>query len=286
MSTEKHLQLLMDGELEAAEKERIKDIPDYLYKFYALSSSGYGRNDIRRLKTLGKGNLWLNSLLEYNDPFEGLGIYFDIDKFSVLGIQCSYVEEVEKNLVNMFGTSSFTEEINNISMWAYYANNHKGFCVKFRIKNKKCFYKIHYMDKRIPICNTILKAAEQARKVGTKAIEDGYYSVEHVFLLNKYTTKHESWKNEKEYRLITMDLNEKTGAEIPFLDIGIEPVGIYTGLNCDEKYIEKLNRISKRLKCSEELKTAKIKKNDDRFMFFEGEKEREIIEKIKKLRNK
>ena len=153
-----YLELLDKGKLEAAEAVRLKSIPDYLYKFYPLSSFGYGQNDLRTFRTLSSGSIWLSSLQKYNDPFEGIGMYFDSNKLKEMGISLEIVQEMEDKFTSQLATSSFTTELNNIAMWAYYANDHKGFCIRYRIINKKVFYKMHYLEKRIPLYQILLKA--------------------------------------------------------------------------------------------------------------------------------
>jgi len=42
-------------------------------------------------------------------------------------------------------------------MWAHYANNHKGFCVEYRITNPKHLYPISYEAERVAIASSITK---------------------------------------------------------------------------------------------------------------------------------
>ena len=44
----------------------------------------------------------------------------------------------------------FTQNPNDMPMWAHYANEHKGFCVEYEIDDPSKLYPVFYTDKRLP----------------------------------------------------------------------------------------------------------------------------------------
>ena len=47
--------------------------------------------------------------------------------------------------------------MNNLPMWAHYANNHAGYCVQYKVDKKENVHRAMYLSKRYPIVNTIKK---------------------------------------------------------------------------------------------------------------------------------
>lgn len=73
---------------------------------------------------------------------------------------------------------------------------------------------------------------------------------EQLLIYEKYLTKHVSWSNEKEYRImLATEANEKYGKLVKCESVGLKPVKIYAGLECTEQNIKRLNRISLKLGC-------------------------------------
>ena len=46
-------------------------------------------------------------------------------------------------------TICFTQNPNDMPMWAHYANEHQGFCVEYEIINNSNFYPVIYVDNRL-----------------------------------------------------------------------------------------------------------------------------------------
>ena len=60
--------------------------------------------------------------------------------------------------------------------------------------------------------------------------------------------KGESWKHEKEYRLLYITDEFKNGGEVPFSELNIKPVNIYVGLKCSKNNKYKLQKIANEMK--------------------------------------
>lgn len=120
--------------------------PIYLYKYYGLSDYN--------MDALEKFYLYASSHLELNDPFDSMNNFvwtknapmeYLLQFYSKLGHS---EDEIRGNpehfrnklqldfalwISNSFGILSLTNNPINTQMWAYYASNHHGFAVKFRL---------------------------------------------------------------------------------------------------------------------------------------------------------
>lgn len=62
------------------------------------------------------------------------------------------------------GTCFTTNGVQSMPMWAHYANNHKGFCVSYNVKEdlelRSSIFPIQYTDERLDVTSLIRKHAE------------------------------------------------------------------------------------------------------------------------------
>lgn len=93
-------------------------------------------------------------------------------------------------------------------MWVYYANNHSGFCVEYVIdrKLKKFMYPVSYDDTRVPgnsIVGNIINQTFDLIKEGNGEddMSGELNALNHIAYLS-LTSKHKSWKHEKEIRAL------------------------------------------------------------------------------------
>lgn len=228
-----YMNLISEGKLDEATEFRRKIMPQYIYKFYPLySKTGRGKIDIRTFDTLGNNCIWCSKIEYFNDPYEGIGHYYGFDK------------DVETRLAGFLRIASFADDAaQNISMWAYYANNHKGFCVKYEVVEDRYLYDVTYIEQR----KSQAKLWNDAIIKTSKGLPT---EKEQLLIYEKYLTKHVSWSNEKEYRImLATEANEKYGKLVKCESVGLKPVKIYAGLECTEQNIKRLNRISLKLGC-------------------------------------
>ena len=127
-------------------------------------------------------------------------------------------------------------------MWAYYTNNHKGFCVEYEVIKKNCIHEVLYEPERIKVASLIIECIK-AIKSGQKEKADLYAK---IFLQNLFI-KAKSWEHEKEYRIVyQIDKNSK-GMNVPVYKLGMRTSRIVACINCSEDNKKKLNEISKSL---------------------------------------
>lgn len=129
--------------------------------------------------------------------------------------------------------------VQSMPMWAHYANNHKGFCVAYDVKDsmdlKSCLFPVQYTNQRLDISSEMVR---QVQKL-VKSIDETHQKGNLVTMLEDktliylpqllYNIKHSSWSYEKEYRCIIAS----TAKGMPFIDA--KPKAIYIGRDCSDK---------------------------------------------------
>jgi len=180
-----------------------KNTPRYLYKYHRLN--------VYLFEMLTSHELYLATREELNDPFD-LSISLDakayrnfyIEKYpfalndkkslemTVSNLEYFYLKDkdyyreklidvIPKKILDLRATC-FTEAGNNPLMWAHYANNHFGVCIKFDLTKdenlKNAIKPVKYL-KRVP-------------KIKTEADFE-----KRLFI------KEQSWNTEKEWRIIS-----------------------------------------------------------------------------------
>lgn len=191
-----------------------------LFKYISLNDDINLNNS--KLSALAKNKAWLSTFAALNDPFEAKATYFNREQLhnitgasdlvlNLMGVLINYLND--KYVVYSLTGSSY----DCMPMWAHYANNHRGFCVKYEIDSS--FYdmpdvmcdmkKVDYFASRksiTPYIEEILhfyedmkssKFAEPSKEVQGK-ITDALIEAQN----RNYFTKHISWSYENEYRLI------------------------------------------------------------------------------------
>ena len=110
---------------------------------------------------------------------------------------------------------SMTEDYDSDTMWAYYANSNKGFCIEYdykkallqslEIKQKLCsIYRVVYKEEPEPfsfmrIFDYVARGAEDQEEYKRIAFD----------FLTKMLTKKDGWKHEKEWRILLPNIDNK-----------------------------------------------------------------------------
>ncbi len=110
---------------------------------------------------------------------------------------------------------SMSEDYDSNSMWAYYANNNRGFCIEYDFQKTRALpseakrklislYRVEYQEKQedysfIPLMEYYLGAKQDIQKIQSETYN----------MLTKLITKKIDWKHEKEWRLFLSNTENK-----------------------------------------------------------------------------
>ncbi|MGL5436760.1 MAG: DUF2971 domain-containing protein [Lachnospiraceae bacterium] len=237
----RYISLHQEGKFQEAVDYKCTEIPTTLYKYVGLDDDK--RSNELKLNYLEQGKISLSSFGNFNDPFEGKFFRFDKNMLAEKGWNIDRIKQYYESVVRNFKYSCLSgvgEQ--NMPMWAYYANNHSGFCVEYQLidKQKKYIYPVTYEPERMP-ANTIITnllhelfTLKRLGKTHKEISDEGNVYLQLLFL--SLAAKHKSWEHEKEYRIIS-----------PFEDFPAYPSKIYIGMNCKEEYKDRLIQIGQKL---------------------------------------
>lgn len=183
---------------------------------YRYSAADY--NNIRGLETQ---TLFLTPIGKTNDVFEGLSCEID-----------DYVIDKIDELSDIAFVKSFSENKNNLLMWAHYADKYSGMCVEYDFNKLSnailChLYPIHYSNKRLK--NRWLDQAINEHKDLKKMNQDNNCPNDCDFIkdiMSLFLVKSKAWEYESEWRFIATyphlhNEAENVGDELEnFYDIG------------------------------------------------------------------
>jgi hypothetical protein len=200
------------------------------------------------LKNLEHCQIWCNHYQAFNDPFEcwcivNSGIpdpnvdedrFFKVikvwgfdkqDKELALEDYYEYLQHFEedeidvKYMVNSARISCFSQEQENLLMWAHYANGLRGFCIEFDFKNamdNAHIIPVQYLKKppvletiTYPLANDIYWHSEEEHSEEAR----GYMKDFHMKMLG---SKPIEWNYEKESRLIFHSQTKGTAGEVSY----------------------------------------------------------------------
>lgn len=201
--------MFVEKDLEAGLELYVREQPDTIFRYRQGNE-----NDINALKN---NQIWLSNMKCVNDKFEGqlevsyenMNLNFEFLK----DILKEKVNEIIEEIVSTFYIACFCESVVKDTMWSYYADNHKGFCVEYYLNSfeiPQFVFPVIYKDtKRIDVDNI-----DQS---------DMYLSI---------LTKYSDWSKEDEWRIILPYYDEKTGGKVIKEPT---PKAIYMGVDIEEK---------------------------------------------------
>lgn len=212
--------------------------------------------------------MFLPKIKDLNDPFE-IQLFYDIEK-----IKNAFTFKNRKIIKKVVGNETFEaeyippinskniDELNNIlydmneniknktsvvclserndinPLWAHYADNHKGICIEYDLKNcnnnflKTLCLPIDYVEKR-----------DNTRDLKSIIIDEDYENS--LFILKTAITKSKDWEYEQEWRIIFLESfpNYTDFYSDKHYIKFIKPKSIYLGLDIDDKIEKKIKDI-------------------------------------------
>lgn len=219
-------------------------VPDYLYKFYSLSdgsNEGLKALDQKKLLTMERNSNWFDLPSNQNDPLDMKMAYIDTTRLSQK-VADELSKAVNKIFNNLCLCSFIDSSPENLPMWAFYSNNYKGYCIKYRIEKKEFFQKVLYEDNRMPIASIPMHFVDEAIQSSKLGYETEGLKWYRYILTVLFSTKHSSWKAENEYR-IWYPADCGYGRNVSNQDLGIVPEDVFLGKDCLNCYKEKIIEI-------------------------------------------
>lgn len=234
MDYARYIELYRQGKFQEAVEYKATQIPTRLIKYYGLNENEIINKS--KMEYLKEQKIYLSSFSEFNDPFEGKFFRFDSAKLENHGWNKDMVKHYYDLIAGNFRYTCLSDtDENNMPMWAYYANNHQGFCVEYLLcdTQKKYIFPVTYEPERVA-ANVIttnllyeyMEMKEQGRNYTDTSADANVYL---QMMILSLAAKHKSWEHEKEYRIIS------------FWDyFPAIPTKIYIGINCKEEHKKEL----------------------------------------------
>ena len=222
------------------------NLPKKIYKYYRLDDNV--ENNSRRLANVKSNLIWSSIYSEFNDPFECQYMYLTENDLEEIGfpkeskkIWDSIIEQLRQRIT----TICFTQNPNDMPMWAHYANEHKGFCIEYEVVDAKNLYPVLYVKNRMKAISLFVELFYVVFNEYAD-LEERKNAFKFVMLLSAF--KEESWKAENEIRAVFMNSKEdmmSTGKLCSCQEIGVRPTKIYIGVKCVKEHSDKLITIAK-----------------------------------------
>ncbi len=236
-------------------------VPNILYKYYPLFDDKEESKE--RLNSVRQGKLWMSTHKSLNDPIDLTPFYLDEEKLRKRNYPSELIELLD-SFLNGFAKDTMvicsftTNSLDSMLMWAHYANNHKGFCVAYEVKNPKYMWDVHYQKRRLGISGAVTNliyddSSDENRR--------GKYA---AILLQQALVKGKDWEYEHEYRIIQYKDNfpefNEYGGLVNATFAGVKALKIVAGWKC--AYKNQLSEIARELNC--QISTVKPSKREFR----------------------
>ena len=209
------------------------DEKDYVYLYTFRSFNVYSLSD------LINSEITVSPSKNMNDPFDSIINLWGTKE--LLEITCKEPKHI-KNLsrsfdyfrIRSFCNGNTTRALKNILMWSHYADNHRGYCIKYKLS--KHFIKQDENDRFEHMFLKPIIYRNDKDKV----------DISEMTTINTdlaFATKHESWGYENEVRLIVYNPNKEDAFYGIPLDKDSCIEAIYFGCRCEQKTINTIKNL-------------------------------------------
>lgn len=171
-----------------------------------------------------------------NDPFDSLiNLWGDEKHLQKTCTEPLHIKPLHDALdfyrIRCFCIGRGNEPVKNILMWSHYADEHKGFCIKYKLSNY--FYKEDDTNENRHMYLKKIKYENVKFDLSIKSINTNL----------AFATKKKDWKYENEARLIVYDMNAKAPHYGISLDTNSKIEAIYLGYLCPQLTIKTIKNI-------------------------------------------
>lgn len=202
----------------------MKKRPKKLYQYRSGKSED---GHIYDIDNLYHNKVWASAACHFNDPYDS-SLLLDIDiygeKYKKYLQEC--LKTTSRNIAQHCYISCFSEKNNSLCMWAYYANNHEGFCVEYDINLLKNVLPINYNNAILPFnCNLTFD----------------------MLIFKSALNKSEDWIHEKEWRMLSFEKVTEEPKKGILLE-SCKPSKVYLGCKINNHLEETITRYCKKEK--------------------------------------
>ena len=199
----------------------------------------FRRFNVYSLSDLINNEITVSTSKKMNDPFDSIiNLWGSEEQLKETCKEHKHIKNLSKSFdyfrIRSFCNGNTTRALKNVLMWSHYADEHRGYCVKYKLS--KHFIK---QDENDSFEHMFLKPIIYRK-------DEEKVDISELTTINTdlaFATKHESWKYEKEVRLIVYNPNkEESYYGIPLdKDSCIE--AIYFGCKCEPKTINTIKKL-------------------------------------------
>lgn len=214
---------------------------EYVRNLSEISVFSFRPVSIYSIADLANETITVSRPSRMNDPFDSLANLWRKTKNLKIITKEKGHEEIFAKSMDYFRIRSFVlpkeaenSVLKNIRMWSAYADEHKGFCVKYKLNEG--------FIKRIDTKNVIVRRLAPVKYVCDYPMPTSLTAIDSY---EAYNMKHECWKYENEIRLLSYNTSTDN-------DFYPEPMGndaeieeVIFGLLCNKEHIETICNILK-----------------------------------------
>ena len=204
---------------------------DYVYLYSFRRFNEYSLAD------LINNEITVSPSKKMNDPFDSvINLWGSEEQLKETCKERKHIKNLSKSFdyfrIRSFCNGNTTRALKNILMWSHYADNHRGYCIKYKLS--KHFIK---QDENDSFEHMFLKPIIY-RKDKVDISEMTTINTDLAF-----ATKHESWGYENEVRLIVYNPNKEDAFYGIPLDKDSCIEAIYFGCRCEQKTINTIKNL-------------------------------------------
>lgn len=197
------------------------------FKTENVNAFTFRRISAHSLYDLLTGSITVSPSWKMNDPFDSV-INFWKDKKNLLRTckECKHIDTYRQSFdyyrIRSFCLENEISPVENILMWSHYADEHKGFCVKYKL-SKHFICQEENSDYEHMYLKEIIYRGEKI-DICTKSIDTDL----------AFATKKDDWSYEKEMRLIVYNPNKDEPYYQIKLDNASAVEAIFFGFRCSK----------------------------------------------------
>ena len=223
--------IITEGHFAKMLSESAVEEEDYVYLYSLRRFNEYSLAD------LINNEITVSPSKNMNDPFDSIiNLWGTKELLKKTCKEHKHIKNLSKSFdyfrIRSFCNGNTTRALKNILMWSHYADNHRGYCIKYKLS--KYFIKQENNDS---FEHMFLKPIIY-RKDKVDISEMTTINTDLAF-----ATKHRSWKYENEVRLIVYNPNKEDAFYGIPLDKDSCIEAIYFGCKCDPKTINTIKNL-------------------------------------------